>query len=114
MATDQIRLNAIGIALQNKGATKPCARCGHSHFSVVDETLLTLQPLSGDFILGGDGVPVVIVACNNCGNLWHHALAPIGMLPKHLKEWHSPNSVDKYYCQNLNGRNANAKSQIHS
>ena len=29
-------------------------------------------------------------------------------------EWHSPNSVDKYYCQNLNGRNVNAKSQIHS
>jgi hypothetical protein len=28
--------------------------------------------------------------------------------------WHSPNSVDKYYCQNLNVRNANAKSQIHS
>ena len=28
--------------------------------------------------------------------------------------WHSPNSVDKYYCQNLNGRNANAKSQIHN
>ena len=27
--------------------------------------------------------------------------------------WHSPNSVDKYYCQNLNGRNANAKSKIH-
>jgi hypothetical protein len=29
-------------------------------------------------------------------------------------QWHSPNSVDKYYCQNLNGRNANAKSQIHN
>ena len=28
--------------------------------------------------------------------------------------WHSPNSVDKYYYQNLNGRNVNAKSQIHS
>jgi len=28
--------------------------------------------------------------------------------------WHSPKSVDKYYCQNLNGRNVNAKSQIHS
>jgi hypothetical protein len=28
--------------------------------------------------------------------------------------WHSPNSVDKYCCQNLNGRNVNAKSQIHS
>ena len=31
-----------------------------------------------------------------------------------IGNWHSPNSVDKYYCQNLNGRNANAKSQIHS
>ncbi len=30
-----------------------------------------------------------------------------------VTNWHSPNSVDKYYCQNLNGRNANAKSQIH-
>jgi predicted alpha/beta hydrolase len=28
--------------------------------------------------------------------------------------WHSPNSVDKYYCQNLKGKNVNAKSQIHS
>ena len=32
----------------------------------------------------------------------------------YFADWHSPNSVDKYYCQNLNGRNANAKSQIHS
>jgi hypothetical protein len=29
-------------------------------------------------------------------------------------DWHSPKSVDKYYCQNLNWRNANAKSQIHT
>ena len=30
--------------------------------------------------------------------------------------WHSLKSVDKYYCQNLNWRNANAnaKSQIHT
>ncbi len=86
MATDQTRLNALGKALQEKGATKPCSRCGHSHFSVVDETLLSLQPLTGDIVLGGGGVPAVMVACNNCGNLWHHALAPIGMLPEHLKE----------------------------
>jgi hypothetical protein len=31
-----------------------------------------------------------------------------------LVMWHSPKSVDKYYCQNLNWRNANAKSQIHT
>jgi len=86
MATDQTRLTALGNALHEKGATKPCSRCGHSHFSVVDETLLTLQPLTGDFVVGGGGVPAVMVACNNCGNLWYHALAPIGMLPDHLKE----------------------------
>jgi hypothetical protein len=86
MTTDQTRLNALGDALQKKGATKPCSRCGHTHFSVVDETLLALQPLSGDFVIGGGGVPAVMVACNNCGNIWHHALAPLAMLPEHLKE----------------------------
>ena len=30
-----------------------------------------------------------------------------------LLVWHSPNSAGKYYCQNLNGRNANAKLHIH-
>ena len=40
--------------------------------------------------------------------------APLITLIVGPSEWHSPNSVDKYYCQNLNGRNANAKSQIHS
>jgi hypothetical protein len=39
---------------------------------------------------------------------------PIHHYTLFLSDWHSPNSVDKYYCQNLNGRNANAKSQIHS
>jgi SOS-response transcriptional repressor LexA len=46
-------------------------------------------------------------------------IASPATIHKHLSAlrrsgWHSPNSVDKYYCQNLNGRNANAKSQIHS
>ncbi len=40
---------------------------------------------------------------------WHDNSQPL-----FSTNWHSPNSVDKYYCQNLNGRNANAKSQIHS
>jgi hypothetical protein len=86
MSTDQSRLTALGNALQAKGANKPCARCGHMQFSVVDETLLSLQPLSGSFIVGGGGVPAVMVACNSCGNIWHHALAPLGMMPDHLKD----------------------------
>jgi hypothetical protein len=40
--------------------------------------------------------------------------AGMDFLPHSAEGWHSPNSVDKYYCQNLNGRNANAKSKIHS
>ena len=50
---------------------------------------------------------------------WREAKQYEGFLDELYEEfnittWHSPNSVDKYYCQNLNGRNANAKSQIHS
>ena len=79
------RLTALANAIQAKGANRPCARCGHTHFSIVDETLLSLQPLTGNFVIGGGGVPAVMVACNKCGHLWHHALAPLGMVPSGLK-----------------------------
>jgi len=83
---EQTRLNALTAALQAKGAVKPCSRCGHTQFSIVDETLLTMQPLTGNFVVGGGGVPAVMVACNNCGNLWHHALGALGMMPTGPKQ----------------------------
>ncbi len=84
---DQTRLNELASALQRKGANKPCDRCGHSQFSIIDETLLTMQPLNGSFVVGGGGgVPAVVVACNNCGNLWHHALGALNMIPPELKK----------------------------
>lgn len=83
---DQTRLNALAGAIQAKGANKPCARCGHTQFSIVDETMLSMQPMSGDIVIGGASIPAVMVACNNCGNLWHHALAPLGMLPASFRK----------------------------
>jgi hypothetical protein len=85
-AMDQTRLNALAAAIQAKGADKPCARCGHTTFSIVDETMLSIQPLSGNFVVGGSSVPALMVACNNCGNLWHHALVTLDMLPASLKK----------------------------
>ncbi len=83
---DQTRLSELASALQLKGANKPCDRCGHSQFSIIDETLLTMQPLTGGFVMGGGGVPAVVVACNNCGNLWHHALGALNMIPPELRK----------------------------
>ena len=82
---DKVRLDALAAALQAKGATRPCARCGHTQFSILHETLLTVQPLSGTFVVGQGGVPAVVVACNNCGNLLHHALGALGMIPAGLQ-----------------------------
>jgi hypothetical protein len=84
MAMEQTRLNALAAAIQAKGANKPCSRCGHTQFSIIDEALLTVQPITGNFVTGGGGVPAVMVACNNCGNLWHHALGALGMMPAGL------------------------------
>jgi hypothetical protein len=83
---DQSRISELALAMSSKGANKPCNRCGHTHFSILDETLLTIQPLTGGFVVGGGGVPAVMVVCNNCGNLWHHALGALGMIPDAIKQ----------------------------
>ena len=71
------------------------------------------------------GCLVAMEACSG-SHAWARKLIALGLDAKIIaanhvapyrlegKGWHSPNSVDKYYCQNLNGRNANAKSKIHS
>jgi hypothetical protein len=46
-------------------------------------------------------------------DITHLSAPPNVTSAEYQAQWHSPNSVDKFYCQNLNGRNANAKSQIH-
>jgi hypothetical protein len=32
-------------------------------------------------MMGGGGVPTVLVACSNCGHLMQHAIGALGLLP---------------------------------
>jgi ribosomal protein L37E len=70
--------------LSEKGATKPCHRCGQNSFTVL-EGYTNIQ-LQDDFktglVIGGPSVPVTHIACNNCGAITSHALGALDMLPK--------------------------------
>lgn len=61
-------------SLNKKGAKQPCHRCGHQSFAVIDG--FSRYHLSDELeanVLGGQGVPIVLVACNNCGAITPHA-----------------------------------------
>lgn len=61
-------------ALNDKGADLPCHRCGHKSFAIIDGfTRYHLSENIADNVLGGQGVPTVLVACNNCGAITPHA-----------------------------------------
>ena len=73
-------------ALESKGAKLPCQRCGHQSFAVIDG--FTRFHLSDDVnanVLGGQGVPSVLVACNNCGAITPHAAFAL-MNPETVEE----------------------------
>ena len=72
--------------LSEKGATLPCPRCGTGNFTIIDGYgYQTLQDAPKDFVIGGKGIPTVIVACNNCGNLAFHALGALEKLQESEK-----------------------------
>lgn len=73
---DLNRRESLSQQLQAKGVTLPCPRCGHLRFSVIGEAVL--QIASGGGLLGFPrDVPAVVLGCNNCGYLTHHAIAVV-------------------------------------
>ncbi len=72
----------IAKLLTERGATKPCHRCGHTNFVVIDgyATYSLQDNLDGGMVLGGPAVPVVLVACANCGAITPHAVGVLGLL----------------------------------
>jgi predicted nucleic-acid-binding Zn-ribbon protein len=69
-------------ALQDRGATRPCPRCGNSNFTLIDGYFnQTIQTELKGMVIGGPSVPSVVVACNRCGYLSQHALGVLGLLP---------------------------------
>jgi len=74
----------IADKLSEKGATRPCHRCGQNAFTVLEGfTHIQLQEdFSAGLVIGGPSVPVANIVCNNCGAITLHALGALDMLPK--------------------------------
>jgi hypothetical protein len=76
---DKARQEEIIKALQEKHATGSCPRCSNLQFDIVGETVLpmTMEP----WVIGGvqTGLPLVLVACSNCGYIAQHATAILGL-----------------------------------
>ncbi|WP_308818405.1 hypothetical protein [Pseudonocardia alni] len=67
--------------LQKKGVKLPCPRCGERRWTIQDGLVtLGLQATLDTITLGGPGVPVAVVFCDNCGYLSQHALGALGLL----------------------------------
>ena len=79
---DNIRLQECITALNQKGVRMPCPRCGSAQFSVVGEALIPINDNPRVFNFDGPAIPTVMVVCNNCGYLSHHAQAPLGVFKK--------------------------------
>ncbi|MGP5546972.1 hypothetical protein [Psychrobacter alimentarius] len=79
-----INRDEVARKLSEKGATRPCQRCGKNSFTVLEGlTNITLQDdFSADLIIGGPSLPVAHIACNNCGAITSHALGALDMLPQ--------------------------------
>jgi hypothetical protein len=82
-------VNKLTDALRRKGAYRPCARCGHNHFSVLGDLKINLATTPGEGLRGffGGAVDAVVVGCSNCGYIITHAktalldpTAPRGLL----------------------------------
>lgn len=73
--------------LTERGATKPCHRCGNTNFAVIEgySSFPLQENLDGNIVLGGPSVPVAMVACGNCGAITPHALGALGLLPPAAK-----------------------------
>src|SRR2546423_8905405 len=67
-------------ALQARGVTLPCPRCGNGHFTLLEGFFN--QPISGDLtgasgtmgFSAGPTVPSIVTACTECGILSQHAV----------------------------------------
>lgn len=77
----ELNKNEIAEKLKNKGVLLPCHRCGTRNFSILDGySKISIQKNIEDLpntIIGGFSVPVILIACSNCGAITSHAIGAI-------------------------------------
>lgn len=54
--------------LKVKWASRPCPMCGSGPWNVQDSIFQLLEYSEGGISIGGPVIPVIPVACTNCGN----------------------------------------------
>lgn len=74
------RQDEIIEALTAKGVNRPCPRCGEPRFEIVGEAVVPLNDKPGTVVVGGPAIPVILVACSNCGYLTQHAQGPLKLI----------------------------------
>ena len=68
--------------LQQKGVNRPCPKCNHNNFTLVDGYFnQVIQPELKGITLSGPAVPSVVTVCTNCGYISQHALGVLGLMP---------------------------------
>lgn len=76
--------------LDKRGANKPCHRCGNESFSIIDgySKLFVEEKFEniGTVSIGGPILPMIMVACLNCGAVTLHALGAFTKLPVEDKD----------------------------
>lgn len=79
----KIERTKIAEILNQRGANKPCHRCGNVKFSLLEDfaNIMVQKDISGSLIIGGPTVPAAIVVCDNCGATTFHAIGALGLLP---------------------------------
>jgi len=78
---EQKRFDQIVAALKSKPQLdRPCPRCQSREFELVGETCLALDQRGGSIVIGGPVVPVVVLACKQCGLIIYIAQAALGIL----------------------------------
>lgn len=71
---------AIRDALEARGATLPCPRCGGESFDVLDGYFYnTFQFGTEEMTLKGKGVLAAVIGCCRCGYLMQHATNLLGL-----------------------------------
>jgi hypothetical protein len=77
---DKARQEEIIKALESKNAVQPCLRCRNKQFEVIGEAAIPLAAEKGSQWFGpAPAVPVILVLCNNCGFIAHHATGLLGL-----------------------------------
>lgn len=85
LSEEQRRL--IANALEERGATNPCPRCGNENWHVLEGYFThPLTASTRELRLGGPAVPVAVVICTKCGFVSEHALGALALLPEEESE----------------------------